>query len=96
MGSNWLATSLLGLPLFLFVAIFIASFTNNQIQINLKISKHSNIMAFELKRSNVLQQNIEGSKNETPKPNFQLNDEKYVQGNQTFVRFRWFFQLCEF
>ena len=34
---------------FLFVAIFIASATNNRIQTNLKISKHSNIMAFELK-----------------------------------------------
>ena len=32
---------------FLFVAIFIASATNNWIQTNLKISKHSNIMAFE-------------------------------------------------
>ena len=34
--------------MFLFVAIFIMSATNNQIQTNLKISKHSNI-AFELK-----------------------------------------------
>ena len=35
-------------------------------------------------------------KNETAKPKFQLDDKKYVQGNQTFVRFRWFFELCEF
>ena len=61
---NWLATSLLGLPFsssfnasyftfkvtswcFLFVAVFIKSATNKQIQTNL-ISKHWNIMAFEL------------------------------------------------
>ena len=25
-----------------------------------------------------------------------LHDEKYVQGTQKFVRFRWFFELCEF
>ena len=36
---------------FLFVAIFIASATVNRIQTNLKILKHSNIMAFELKHS---------------------------------------------
>ena len=40
---------------FLFVAIFDASATNNRIQTNLKISKHSNIMAFELKHLNLLQ-----------------------------------------
>ena len=48
---------------FLFVAIFIASATNNQIEANSNISKHSNIMAFELKLSSLLQQNIEGWKN---------------------------------
>ena len=40
---------------FLFVAIFIASATNSQIETNLKISKHSNIIAFELKHSNLPQ-----------------------------------------
>ena len=35
-------------------------------------------------------------KNYTPKPKFELHDEKYVQGTQKFVRFRWFFELCEF
>ena len=40
---------------FLFVAIFIASATSNRIQTNLKISKHSNIMALELKNLNLLQ-----------------------------------------
>ena len=40
---------------FLFVAIFIASATNNRIQTNLKISNHSNIMAFKLKHLNWLQ-----------------------------------------
>ena len=40
---------------FLFVAIFVASATNNRIQTNLKISKHSNIMEFELKHLNLLQ-----------------------------------------
>ena len=48
---------------FLFVAIFIASATNNRIEANSNISKHSNIMAFELKLSSLLQQNIEGWKN---------------------------------
>ena len=43
---------------FLFVAIFVASATNNGIKRNLKISKHSNIMAFELKHLTLLQQNI--------------------------------------
>ena len=32
----------------------------------------------------------------TPKPKFELHDEKYVQGTQKFVRFRWFFELCKF
>ena len=27
---------------------------------------------------------------------FELHDEKYFQGIQKFVRFRWFFELCEF
>ena len=41
---------------FLFVAIFIVSATNNRIHYtNLKISKHSNFMAFKLKHSNLLQ-----------------------------------------
>ena len=40
---------------FLFVAIFVASTTDNRIQTNLNISKYSNIMAFELKHSNLLQ-----------------------------------------
>ena len=80
---------------FLFVAILIASATNNRIQTNLKISKHSNYMAFELKHLNLLELNIEGSKKYTPKPKFELHDEKYVQGSQKFVRFRWFFELCE-
>ena len=40
---------------FLFVAIFVASATNNRIETNLKISKHSNIMAFELHNSNLRQ-----------------------------------------
>ena len=40
---------------FLFVAIFIASTINNRTQTNLKISKDSNIMEFELKHSNLLQ-----------------------------------------
>ena len=40
---------------FFFVVIFIASATNNRIQTDLKISKHSNIMAFELKHLNLLQ-----------------------------------------
>ena len=35
---------------FLFVAIFIASATINRIQTSLRISKHSNIMAFKLQR----------------------------------------------
>ena len=35
---------------FLFVAIFIASATINRIQTSLRISKHSNIMAFKLKQ----------------------------------------------
>ena len=48
---------------FLFVAIFIASATNNRIQTILKISKHSNIMAFALKHLNLLQQIIEGWQN---------------------------------
>ena len=48
---------------FLFLAIFITSATNNRIQTNWKISKHSNIMAFELRHSSLLQQNIEGRKN---------------------------------
>ena len=37
-----------------FLAIFVVSATNNRIQANLKISKHSNIMAFELKHSKFL------------------------------------------
>ena len=40
---------------FLFVSIFIASATNNRIQTKLKISKHLDIMAFELKHLNLLQ-----------------------------------------
>ena len=40
---------------FVFVAIFVASATNNRIETNLKISKHSNIIAFELKHLNLLQ-----------------------------------------
>ena len=40
---------------FLFVAIFIASAINNWFQTNVKIWKHSNIMEFELKHSNLLQ-----------------------------------------
>ena len=44
---------------FVFVTIFIVSATNNRIQTKLKISKHSNIMAFELKHLNLPQQNIE-------------------------------------
>ena len=39
---------------FLFVAILIASAANNRIQTNLKISKHSNYIAFELKHLNLL------------------------------------------
>ena len=30
------------------------------------------------------------------KTKFELNDKKYVQGTQKFVRFRWFFELWEF
>ena len=48
---------------FLFVTIFVASATNNRIQTILRISKHSNIMAFELKHLNLLQQIIEGWQN---------------------------------
>ena len=48
---------------FLFVPIFVAPATNNRIQTNLKISKYLNIMAFELKNSNLRQKNIEGWKN---------------------------------
>ena len=81
---------------FLFVAIFITSATNNRIQTNLKISKQSNIIAFELKHSSLLQQNIEGRKNLTPKPKFELHDKKYVQGTRKCVWFKWFFELCEF
>ena len=33
---------------------------------------------------------------ETPKPKFELHDEKYVQGTQKFVRFRSSFKLQEF
>ena len=40
---------------FLFVAIFIASASNNRIQTNLKISKYLNVMEFESKHSNFLQ-----------------------------------------
>ena len=35
-------------------------------------------------------------KNCTLKPQFELHDEKYVQGTQKFVQFRWFFELWEF
>ena len=42
---------------FLFVAIFVASATNNRIETNLKISKHPNIIA------NLLHSNIEAWKN---------------------------------
>ena len=60
---KWFATPLLGLPFsssfngsyftfkvtsWCFLAIFVASATNNRIQTNLKISKHSNIVKFEL------------------------------------------------
>ena len=30
------------------------------------------------------------------KPKFELHDEKYVQGAQKCVRFRWFYELCQF
>ena len=53
-------------------------------------------MAFELKHSNLLQQNVKGLKNQTPKPKFKLHDEKYVQGIQKFARFKLSFKLQEF
>ena len=53
-------------------------------------------MAFELKHSNLLQYNTKGWKNQTPKPKFELHNDKYIQRTQKFVRFRWFFELCEF
>ena len=34
-------------------------------------------MAFELEHSNLLQQNVKGLKNQTPKSKFKLHDEKY-------------------
>ena len=72
---------------FLFVAIFIASATNNQIEIILKTSKHSNIMAFELKDEKTRLRNQDSNymmKNTSrgPKNLFELDEfSNYVSSN---------------
>ena len=71
----------------LFVAIFIASTTNNRIKTSLKISKHSNygsqIETFEL--TTVEYRRMKKLDSETK---FELHDEQYVHGTQKFIRFR--------
>ena len=72
---------------FLFVAIFIASATNNQIEIILKTSKHSNIMAFKLKDEKTRLRNQDSNymmKNTSrgPKNLFELDEfSNYVSSN---------------
>ena len=74
---------------FLFVAIFVASATNNRIETNLKISKHSNIIA------NLLSRISKDGKTRLRNQNSNYMMKK-VQVTRKFVRFRWFFELCEF
>ena len=53
-------------------------------------------MTFELKHSRLLQQNIKDEKSRLRNQNSNYMMKNTSRGPKKFVRFRWFFELCEF